>query len=71
MRPLDIRLQVVASNDADTHPSQVLEDSESNALHSIGDVATATGISPDTIREHGALAGAPIGKITPVNQTAY
>lgn len=24
--------------------------------------------SPDTLREHGALAGAPIGKITPVRQ---
>ena len=24
--------------------------------------------SPDTLREHGALAGAPIGKITPVKQ---
>ena len=24
--------------------------------------------TPDTLREHGALAGAPIGKITPVNQ---
>ena len=24
--------------------------------------------SPDTLREHGALAGAPIGKITPVTQ---
>ncbi|MDH5528423.1 MAG: DUF4242 domain-containing protein [Paracoccaceae bacterium] len=24
--------------------------------------------SPDTLREHGALAGAPIGKITPVSQ---
>ena len=23
---------------------------------------------PDTLREHGALAGAPIGKITPVSQ---
>lgn len=26
--------------------------------------------SPDTLREHGALAGAPIGKITPVEQVA-
>lgn len=26
--------------------------------------------SPDTLREHGALAGAPIGKITPVSQKA-
>lgn len=26
--------------------------------------------SPDTLREHGALAGAPIGKITPVVQAA-
>ena len=26
--------------------------------------------SPDTLREHGALAGAPIGKITPVEQDA-
>lgn len=27
--------------------------------------------SPDTLREHGALAGAPIGKITPVTQQAH
>ncbi len=26
--------------------------------------------NPDTLREHGALAGAPIGKITPVSQVA-
>lgn len=26
--------------------------------------------SPETLREHGALAGAPIGKITPVEQVA-
>ncbi|MEP1202081.1 nickel-binding protein [Tateyamaria sp.] len=26
--------------------------------------------NPDTLREHGALAGAPIGKITPVKQVA-
>lgn len=26
--------------------------------------------NPDTLREHGALAGAPIGKITPVSQAA-
>ena len=27
--------------------------------------------SPETLREHGALAGAPIGKITPVLQKTY
>lgn len=27
--------------------------------------------SPETLREHGALAGAPIGKITPVVHTVY
>ncbi|MEM7255889.1 MAG: nickel-binding protein [Pseudomonadota bacterium] len=27
--------------------------------------------SPETLREHGALAGAPIGKITPVEQQTY
>lgn len=27
--------------------------------------------SPETLREHGALAGAPIGKITPVVQTVH
>lgn len=27
--------------------------------------------SPDTLREHGALAGAPIGKITPVTQQVH
>jgi hypothetical protein len=27
--------------------------------------------SPDTLREHGALAGAPIGKITPVEQKSF
>ncbi|MBT8415863.1 MAG: DUF4242 domain-containing protein [Silicimonas sp.] len=27
--------------------------------------------SPDTLREHGALAGAPIGKITPVTQNLH
>ena len=34
----------------DSSSSQVLEDNESGAFHSIGDVAEATGISPDTIR---------------------
>ena len=27
--------------------------------------------SPETLREHGALAGAPIGKITPVSRVRY
>lgn len=27
--------------------------------------------SPETLREHGALAGAPIGKITPVEHSSY
>ncbi len=27
--------------------------------------------SPETLREHGALAGAPIGKITPVDHRSY